>query len=60
MPNAKANLLSLGQLSEKGVDIRKIGARTYLHQSGKTVMTGSRIAPVWLMNSTNESNSAGK
>lgn len=52
VPNAKANLLSLGQLSEKGVDVKTTGAGMYLHRSGKTVMIGSRIGRVWLMNNT--------
>ncbi len=40
---AKANLLSLGQLSEQGMDMKTTG--------GKTVTTGSKIGRVWLMNS---------
>ena len=48
---AKANLLSLGQLSERGVDMRTIGAKIYLHRGEKTVMTRSKIRQVWLMNS---------
>ena len=53
LPEAKANLLSLGQLSEQGVDMKTRGPKMYLHQGGKTIMTGSRIERVWLMNSTN-------
>ena len=53
VPEAKANLLSLGQLSERGVDIKTIGAKMYLHRGKKTVMTGSRIDRVWLMNNVN-------
>ena len=51
IPEAKANLLSLAQLSERGLDVRTPIAKMYLHRSGKTVMTGSRIGRVWLMNS---------
>ena len=49
VPEAKANLLSLGQLSERGVDMKTTGARMYLHRGGKTVMMGSRIGRVWLI-----------
>ena len=38
LPKAKANLLSLGQLSEQGVDMKTRGPRMYLHRGGKTVM----------------------
>ena len=31
--------------------MKTTGARMYLHQRGKIVMTGSRIGRVWLMNS---------
>lgn len=53
VPEAKANLLSLGQLSERGVDMKTTGARMNLHRGRKTLMTGSRIGRVWLMNSVN-------
>ena len=53
LPEAKANLLSLGQLSEQGVDMKIRGPRMYLHRGGKTIITGSRIERVWLMNSIN-------
>ena len=50
---AKANLLFLGQLSERGVDMRTTGAKMYLYRGGKKVMKGSRIGRVGLMNSIN-------
>ena len=53
IPKAKANLLFLGQLSEQGVDIKTIGAKMYLRQGKKIVMTGSRIDCIWLMNNVN-------
>ncbi len=53
IPEAKANLLSLGQLSERGVYMKSTCAKMYLHRKGKTVMTGSKIGRVWLMNSIN-------
>lgn len=53
VPEAKANLLSPGQLSERGVDMKTTGARMDLHRGGKTLMTGSRIGRVWLINSVN-------
>ena len=31
LPKAKANLLSLGQLSEQGVEMKTKGAKMYLH-----------------------------
>ncbi len=46
VPEAKANLLFLGQLSDRGVDIRTTGAKMYLHRVEKTMMTGSRIGRV--------------
>ncbi len=52
-PEVKVNLLSLGQLSERGVDMKTTGVRICLHQGEKTVMTGSKIDRVWLMNSIN-------
>ena len=51
IPEAKANLLSLGQLNEQGLDMRTTGTKIYLNRGGKTVMTGSRIGHVWIMNS---------
>ncbi len=51
VPEVKANLFSLVQLSKQGVDMRTIGAKMYLHQGGKIVMTESRFRRVWLMNS---------
>lgn len=36
VPETKLNLLSLGQLSERGVDFKITGARMYLPQGGKT------------------------
>lgn len=36
VPETKLNLLSLGQLSERGVDLKITGARMYLPQGGKT------------------------
>lgn len=51
--DAKANLLSLGQHSEQGVDMKTRSAKMYLHQKVKTIMTGLRIGCVWLINNIN-------
>ena len=53
VPEAKTNLLSLGQLSKQGMDIKNNGAKMYLHRGKKTVMMGSKIDRVWLMNNVN-------
>ena len=39
IPEENAKLLSLGQLSEQGVDIKSTGAKMYIHREEKTVMT---------------------
>ncbi len=46
VPKAKVNLLSLGQLSKQGVDMKTTGAKIILSMKKKTVMTGLRIGCV--------------
>ena len=50
-PQAHSNLMSLGQLSEKGIDFKAVGNKMTLHRLGKTVATGVRIGRVFLLNS---------
>ena len=40
---AHFNLMSLGQLSEKGIDFNAVGNQMILHRLGKTVATGVQI-----------------
>ena len=39
-PQASSNLMSLGQLSEKGINFKAVGNEMTLHRLGKTVATG--------------------
>ncbi len=50
-PQAHSNLMSLGQLSEKGIDFKAVGDKMTLHRLGKTVATRVQIGRVFLLNS---------
>lgn len=39
-PQAHSNLMSLRQLSEKGIDFKAVGNKMTFHRLGKTVATG--------------------
>lgn len=51
LPQAHSNLMSLRQLSEKGIDFKAVGDKMTLHRLGKTVATGVRTGRVFLLNS---------
>ena len=46
IPEAKANLLSLGQLSEQKIDMKTTGTRIILSKEEKTVRTRSKLGRV--------------
>lgn len=53
IPKAKENLLSLGQLNERGIYIKTTDAKKILFRKKKTVITSSKIGCVWLIKSLN-------